>query len=228
MSLETKLKQALQEKGKELSPSVQLKMNVLNPKARIRSKRKTKILTGAIVTMLLVPTGGALAFQTSLADELYGSFEEVKKHVAAFTIESFMRLNGKLAQAKGELGDEEYKEFVSHLKILTNAKLEYGDKYGNIDYDQLPAKKVEELTQNSIILQPFFDRLNDQPSTKDILTPTEFDQYISALMSYEKILVKSEINPSERFEVKDIKENLQAEFLQAQAILDAVNEKQMQ
>lgn len=228
MSLETKLKQALQEKGKELNPSVQLKIKVLNPKARIRSKRKTRILTGAIVTMLLIPTGGALAFQTSLADDLYGSFDQVKKHVATFTIESFMRLNGKLAQAKGELGDEEYKEFVNHLKIFTNAKLEYGDKYGNIDYDQLPAKKVEELKQNSITLQPFFDRLNNQPSTKEILTLTEFDQYISALMTYEKILAKSEINPSEPIEVKDINENLQAEFIQARAIMDAVNEKQMQ
>ncbi|WP_042349942.1 DUF3600 domain-containing protein [Bacillus massiliigorillae] len=228
MSLENKLKQALQEKAHELRPPLQLKMQVLNPKARIRAKRKKRLLTGAFVTMLLIPTGGALAYQSSLADELYGSFENIKKHVASFTMESFLKLNGKLANAKGELGDEEYKEFTNHLKVFTSSKLEYGDKYGNIDYDQIPAKKAKELKQTLMILQPFFDRLNNQPSTKDILTPTEYDQYISAQMTYEKIKVKSEVNPNERHVIEDIKESLRLEFLKAEAIIDAVNEKQNQ
>ena len=58
------------------------------------------------------------------------------------TLEAYMRFNAKLSQAKDEMGAKEYEEFTKELKKLTNAKLEYGDSNGNIDYDQLsPAKK---------------------------------------------------------------------------------------
>lgn len=58
------------------------------------------------------------------------------------TLETYMRFNAKLSEAKDEMGTKEYEEFTKEMKKLTSAKLAYGDSNGNIDYDQLsPAKK---------------------------------------------------------------------------------------
>ena len=61
------------------------------------------------------------------------------------TLETYMRFNAKLSEAKDEMGAKEYEEFTKELKKLTNAKLAYGDSNGNIDYDGLsPAKRGNE------------------------------------------------------------------------------------
>jgi hypothetical protein len=109
-----------------------------------------------------------------LADELYGSFENAKKHIASATMEGYLRLDAKLAQAKGELGKEEYKEFITLVKQVSAAKIEHGNQFGNIDYDVLPNEKAAELEKVLFNIQPYFDTLNGQPSSREVLSESEY------------------------------------------------------
>jgi len=161
-----------------------------------------------------------------LADGLYGSFENLKKHILSATMEGYLRLDAKLAQAKGELGAEEYDEFIGLVKEVTNAKLEYGDKYGNINYAALPIEEEAKLKEVYLKIQPYFDRLNGQVSSKELLTIEEYYRYIDSLMIHEEILAKSGINPDHYVKVKEIPANLQADFQEARDFMNYVNEKQ--
>ncbi|MDV2684075.1 DUF3600 domain-containing protein [Alkalihalophilus lindianensis] len=184
-------------------------------------------LAGAILAALLLLPTSAFAFQTMFADELYGSFDDVKQKISYATMEQYLILNAKLEQAKGDLGKEDFEEFKSHLKVITAAKLEYGDPHGNIDYNQIPNEAVEKLEHTLMIIQPYFDQLNNLPSSKDVLSEAEYRDYVDALMSYEKILVQSGIDPSKGFSVEtEVLPHLQAEFYEARTVLDYVNEKQ--
>ena len=100
-----------------------------------------------------------------------------------------MRFSAKLSEAKDEMGTKEYEEFTKELKKLTNAKLTYGDSNGNIDYDQL-LRLRKELKKVVMELHPYFDKLNGHKSSKEVLTPEEYEQYMEALMSYQTVLVK--------------------------------------
>ncbi|MED4354235.1 DUF3600 domain-containing protein [Schinkia azotoformans] len=227
MNFETKVMEALQEKGKELIPSTSLKMKVMNNISSRKQKMKKRIVTGILLASLLIPTG-VFASQLLLADELYSSFDNLKKHIVSATMEGYLRLDAKLAEAKGELGAEEYKEFISLVKQITHAKLEYGDKYGNINYDALSQEREAELQQVFWKIQPYFDRLNGQQSSLELLTENEYNQYIGSLMTHEKILAKSEINPDHYVELHEIPSSLQKEFQEARDFLEYVNEKQIQ
>ena len=220
MNFETKVKQSLKEKSKHITPPQELKQKVMNKIENIDgvSKMKKRIVAGLIAVALIIPTS-AIAYQAYLADDLYGSFENVKKHFPAATIDSYMLFNAKLAQAKGELGKEEFGQFNEQLKVFTGYKVEYGDKYGNIDFDVIPENKVLEIKNALMVLQPFFDKLNGHESSKAILSPQEYDSYIDAIMTYQKILVKSGINPSNSFLDEDIKPELLEEFIAARTIM---------
>lgn len=227
MNLDNQLRKSLQAKGENLIPPRELKTKVMNRIMTTNNKLKKRLIASIIAAALIVPTG-VFAAQTFLADELYGSFENVKKHIASATMEGFQILNAKLSQAKGELGEEEYELFKTHLKVVTSSKIEYADQYGNIDYDQVPAEKVEEIKLAMLELQPYFDKLNGQISSKDVLTTDEYVQYIEALMTYEKVLVQSGINPSEGpVEAEMIPQPLKAKFLEANKFMSYVDEKQM-
>ncbi|MFB9758628.1 DUF3600 domain-containing protein [Ectobacillus funiculus] len=125
---------------------------------------------------------------------MYGSFENLKKHVANITFDGYMTFNAKLLQAKGDLGEKDYKQFTEYLHVITDAKLKYGDKYGNTDFDKMPSKQEAKYTKVLTEAQPYFDKLNGEISSKEILTPEEYEQYIKALMTYEKVLAQAEID----------------------------------
>lgn len=72
--------------------------------------------------------------------------------------EAYMRFRAKLSQAKDEMGAKEYEDFTKELKKLTNAKLEYGDSNGHIDYDQLSPAKRNEMKKIHMRLQPSFTK----------------------------------------------------------------------
>ncbi|QOY34735.1 DUF3600 domain-containing protein [Anaerobacillus isosaccharinicus] len=226
MNFETKVKQSLKEKSKHITPPQELKQKVMNKIENIDgvSKVKKRIVAGFIAVALIIPTAAA-AYQAYLADDLYGSFENVKKHFAAATIDSYMLLNAKLEQAKGELGKEEFGQFYEQLKVITGSKVEYGDQYGNIDFDMIPQNKVQEIKNALMVLQPFFDKLNGHESSKAILSPQEYEIYIDAIMTYQKILVKSGINPSNSFLDEDIKPGLLEEFIAARTIMADVDKR---
>lgn len=226
MNFENKVKQALQERSKKVTPPVELKERVLhhiNPISN-GNRLKRRIIAGVIAACFIIPTG-AMAYQAYLVDELYGSFDNVKKHISTATMENYMLLNARLSQVRGELGQEEYNTFKEHLKVLSTAKLEYGDSYGNIDYDLVPEVNLLQIKQALFEIQPYFDRLNNDLSSKEVLNPEEYELYIEALMTYEKIVVQSGINPSEGVNMEDIRPDLQETFASVQNTLQEVNRK---
>ncbi|MDZ5609635.1 DUF3600 domain-containing protein [Bacillus pseudomycoides] len=224
MSLDYRVKESIQGEAKEIVPPPELKEKVM---MQIKMKRggktmKKRLITGVLAAALLIPTTG-FAYQSIMADGVYGSFENVKKHVANATLKGYMRLDAKLSQAKGEMGEKEYKKFTKLLTVITDAKLECGDSNGNIDYDQLSVVKKEELQKGLMEIQPYFDKLNGEKSSKEVLTPEEYKQYIDALMTYEKIQVKIKSNGA--VTVNEVPEAYKAEFVQADQFMNYVSEK---
>ncbi len=198
------------------------KMEMEGKVTRFVKKRLAIAITAAC---LLIPTS-AFAYQALLADDFYGSFNNLKKHVASVTMKSYLLFDAKLNQAKGELGHEGFAKFKELLTVFTNAKLEYGDENGNIDYSQVPPNTLEELKAAMHEIQPFFDQLNELPSSKEVITTEEYEQYIQALMTYETIMAQTGVSSAPDIEI--IPEDSQAEFLEAQEYLRFVNEKQME
>ena len=145
--------------------------------------------------------------------------------MANVTMESYLLFDAKLNQAKGDLGKEEFEQFKDLLNVFTSAKLEYGDNNGNIDYSQLPAEPLEKIKEAMYEIQPYFDKLNGLPSSKEVLTAEEYEQYIQALMTYETIM--AQLGVSSIPEVDIIPTESQEEFLEAQEYLNYVNEKQI-
>ncbi|WP_410982347.1 DUF3600 domain-containing protein [Bacillus cereus] len=227
MSLEYRVRESIQEEAKGIVPPTELKEKVM---IQIKVKRggktmKKRLITGVLVAALLIPTTG-FAYQSIMADGIYGSFDNLKKHAANATQQGYLRLDAKLSQAKGEIGEKEYEEFTKHLKKLTNAKLTYGDSNGNIDYDQLSPAKKEEMKKIVMVLQPYFDKLNGDKSSKEVLTSKEYEQYIDALMTYEKVQVK--IKSSGHVTVEEVPEAYKEEFVQADRFMEYVNGKVQQ
>lgn len=228
MNMTNQLRESLQESGSNLHPPTDLKIKVMNNFYNKNNRSiKNKLLAVALVATLVIPSS-AFAYQTYIADDFYGSFENMKRHFANVTMESFLLLNAKLAQAKGNLGSEDYAEFKELLNVITEAKLTYGDRYGNINYDAIPFEKEEELKATMMDIQPFFDTLNGNPSSKEVLTSEEYDTYIEALMTYEKIVVQSGLNPSERVKIEDVPIELQEPFQKARDFMEYVNNKKIQ
>ncbi len=229
MDLENRLTESLQKKGKEIVPSPVLKKVVMYHIYKIEggSNMKKRIIISVLAVLLLIPTTG-FAYQVLLSDDLYGSFEHLKRQVASITMDKYIQFNMKLSQAKGELGEEEYENFTKLLKVVTSSKLEYGDEYGNVDYEQLSSEKATEIKQAMMVVQPYYDKLNGVRSSKEILTSQEFNQYIEALMTYETIMAKSEIDTSKGLDRTKIPEELREEFIKAQEFISYVDEKLQQ
>ncbi len=230
MSIENKLRCELNEYVSGIVFPEQLDTRIRNSyKSWMENKHHTgmrgnrKIITVMIAAFLLIPSA-AMAFNFFLADEFYGSFDQLKKKVAAATMENYMRLNAKLSMAKGELGEEEYEEFKKMLKVISSAKLEYGDKNGNVDYEQLPSDKVAEIKNAMVELMPVFDHLNHVKSSKEILTTNEFDKYIEALMTIETVQAK--IGTSGWIDPNKLPVELRDEYKEAWHYMQNVYDKQ--
>lgn len=185
----------------------------------VTSSIRKRLLSISLAIALMVPTG-VFAYQTLLADEFYGSFDKLKVHVVNATMEGYLLLDAKLQQAKGDLGEEEFNVFKSQLSVMTDAKVEYGGTNGNIDYSAVPSQRREEIKQASFELQPYFDKLNGLPSSKELLTTKEYDTYIEALMTHETIMAKS------GGDLNNVPLALQDDLKKVRDVLDYVNQKQ--
>lgn len=229
MNIENRLRDSLREKSKEFAPPQELKQRVLNRIALAEGKSKFKrhLAAGIIAVGILIPTSG-FTYQAYLADELYGSLENIIEHFETAKMDSYMLLNAKLLQAKGELSQSEFEEFKNNLKVITSSKIEFGNQYGNINYDQIPQDKVSEIRKAFMLLQPYFDKLNGHESSKTVLSAEEYEIYINALMTNEKILVKSKIDPSKSFSNEDIMPEFLDEYLISKSIMEDVDKKVME
>jgi hypothetical protein len=103
------------------------------------------------------------------ADTLHGSYAQAKKAFTSMTKQQYVELGMKLAGAEGKLGAD-YPVFLQKLKQMTAMSTEYADDYGNMDYDALPVEKREEAKRLLMEAQPYFDRLNDDPPSKELLS----------------------------------------------------------
>ncbi|WP_432702041.1 DUF3600 domain-containing protein [Lysinibacillus sphaericus] len=186
---------------------------------------KKRLAIAVISASLMIPTG-VFAYQALLADELYGSFDNLKKHAANVTMESYLLFNAKLDQAKGDLGKEEYEQFKELLNVFTSAKIEYGNNNGNIDYSQVPVEPLEDIKAAMYEVQPYFDKLNGLPSSKEVLTAEEYEQYIQALMTYETTM--AQLGVSSVPDVEKMPKEMQQPFIEAQNYLQYVNDKQVE
>ncbi|MEC3332869.1 DUF3600 domain-containing protein [Bacillus cereus] len=224
MSLDCRVRESIQEESKGIvaPPDLKEKVIVQIKMKHGRSKRKKRLIAGVLAAALLIPTTG-FAYQSIMADGIYGSFENLKKHAGTMTLEAYMRFSAKLSEAKDEMGTKEYEEFIKELKKLTNAKLTYGDSNGNIDYDQLLPAKKEELKKVVMELHPYFDKLNGHKSSKEVLTPEEYEQYMEALMSYQTVLVKTK--SSGGITIEEVPEAYKERFIKAEQFMEYVNEK---
>lgn len=224
MSLDCRVRESIQEEAKWIiaPPELKEKVIVQIKMKRGGSKRKKRLIAGVLVAAFLIPTTG-FAYQSIMADGIYGSFENLKKNAGAMTLEAYMRFNAKLSQAKDEMGAKEYEEFTKELKKLTNAKLEYGDSNGNIDYNQLSPAKREEMKKIHMGLQPYFDKLNGHKSSKEVLMREEFDRYVEAVMTYEIVQVKTKSTGG--MEVEEVPEAYKERFIKAEQFMEYVNEQ---
>lgn len=203
------------------------KLGVHKAKSEMGGKRnrffRKRLAIAIISACLMIPTG-AFAYQALLADDFYGSFDNLKKHAFNITMESYLLFNAKLTQAKGDLGKEEFKQFKVLLNVVTDAKLEYGDKNGNIDYSQVPAEQLEKMKVAMSEIQPYFDKLNGDPSSKEVLTAEEYEQYIQTLITYETI--QAQLGVSSIRDITSIPAEFREEFSKARDYLYYVYEKQ--
>jgi hypothetical protein len=191
---------------------------------RVKRFTRKHIASVILALSLMVPTG-AFAYQTLLADELYGSFENVKAHISSATMEGYFLLDAKLTQAKGDMSKKEFKEFKELLNVIITSKLEYGSENGNIDYSQVPPERLDELKNTLYEIQPYFDQLNGLVSSQEVLTSDEYDAYIDALMVYQQIMAKTGIRGPSEF--NEIPAEMKDDFLEAQRVLEYVDEKQL-
>lgn len=80
MNLEHRLIESLQEKGKEFVPAPELKIKVMNNINTENGKMRKRMVAGILTATLLI-SSGVLASQSYFADDLYSSFEILKKHI---------------------------------------------------------------------------------------------------------------------------------------------------
>ncbi|TCW55273.1 uncharacterized protein DUF3600 [Bacillus thuringiensis] len=224
MSLDCRVRESIQEEANGIvaPPELKEKLIVQIKMNQGGRKRKKHLIAGVLAAALLIPTTG-FAYQSIMADGIYGSFENLKKHAGTMTLEAYMRFSAKLSEAKDEMGAKEYEEFTKELKKLANAKLAYGDSNGNINYDQLSPGKREEMKNLSMSLQPYFDRLNGHKSSKEVLTQEEFDRYVEALMTYEIVQVKTKSTGG--MKVEEVPEAYKERFINAEQFMEYVDEK---
>lgn len=182
---------------------------------------RKRLMAASLAVALMIPTG-AFAYQALLADDLYGSFDELKVHIVSATLEKYLLLDAKLEQAKGTLDASEYDAFKTELRIFTNTRITYGDANGNVDYDAIPVGARADVKQALAELQPYFDTLNKQAATRERLTVEEYDAYIEAIMAMESIRARGgEV-------VETMPESLRTEYEEALSVIRAVEEKQLQ
>ncbi|TCI53029.1 DUF3600 domain-containing protein [Exiguobacterium sp. SH1S21] len=182
---------------------------------------RKRLMVASLAVALIVPTG-AFAYQSLLADDLYGSFDELKVHIVSATMEKYLLLDAKLKQAKGTLDASEYDAFKTELRIFTNVRMTYGDASGNVDYDAIPVETRADVKQALAELQPYFDTLNKQASTRERLTAEEYDAYIEAIMTEESIRARA------GDDIEKMAPSLRKEYEQVLMLIRAVNEKQHQ
>ncbi|HEU4963264.1 MAG TPA: DUF3600 domain-containing protein [Bacilli bacterium] len=119
---------------------------------------KKKMIAMLVAGTLLIPTSVLAA--NYLADNVYGSYHEMKDRYADTTPQDYQRFNDKLEAAKQTLGDEEYLQFETLLKRMVDFQMQYGDATGQIDESTLTREQDKEWKDILKQIEPYFEKLN--------------------------------------------------------------------
>ncbi|MEK4511214.1 DUF3600 domain-containing protein [Paenibacillus sp. FSL K6-2524] len=190
MNLEDTLRSALQQKSTDLSASPELKERIMNQVTVKQGGKRMKkwLLSCIIVAALLIPTG-AFAAYNYLADFMYGSQQNVAQ--IGGTIEAYEKLESKLQESKQLLSTEEFTVFMSLLKQLGEFNLKIADSEGTLHPDQLSVDEQQQYTKLITSLEPLFNKLSEQASSKTNRNPNSV--YLD-LDKAEKVLSEEELS----------------------------------
>ena len=225
MSFDQHLREEFQEQANRITFPAELDQRIRQTyKPYIREDKKKKrwkpFLAIMAAVFIAVP---AAAFTGGLeAEDIYGSFDKLKMKAANITMNQFLLFNAKLSVAKSELSLKEYGEFKDAVKRFGAAKMEYGNENGDIDYTALSTEKKAELKEVFIQLQPYFDQLNGEKMTHEVLNPEEFDRYIEAEMTLETIRSQTGL---QMLDEHNVPTEYKAEYEEAMDIVMKANDK---
>jgi hypothetical protein len=181
-----------------------------------------KMIISLLAACLIIGPSTVFAF-ASLADEIYGSFDNLKKQVISVSLQEYSAFGMKLSGAKSQLGDEKYAEFIKQVKKLTAIRVTYGKSF-LVDDTLLTVEKRKEYKQVLAELQPYFDQLNGDRSSRDVLSIDEYDAYLEALIVYERIA--SRIDSSNGMVHPDkVPEAMKADYTRANEVMKQVRDK---
>ncbi|MGR6545700.1 DUF3600 domain-containing protein [Paenibacillus tundrae] len=174
MKLEDELRSAYRQETRQWSNPPEGKENMLKA---IRSKSmgnrhpRKWIVAAVIAAVLIIPTG-AYAGYTYLADDIYGSEQNIT--VLGGTAADYNRLEAKLQEAKAYFSDDEFTQYMSLLKQLGQMALTHADPQGNLHPEQWSTVDQEKYNQLAANLEPFFERLEGASEEKGMLDREQF------------------------------------------------------
>ncbi|NMO94254.1 DUF3600 domain-containing protein [Paenibacillus lemnae] len=233
MNIESHIRKSFQRYAPSLDVPAELDTKVAKGLRRQRSRgrrvvRKFQRVVFIALLSACAVTATAAAASPEFADRIYGSFEEIKKNVATMTIQQYQKVGMKFAGAQKTLG-EDYPVFEKLSKQMVAYKVEYANKHWQVDFSVLPPDTYAALKQLYGDIQPYFDRLNDLPAARDVLTPEEYEIYISAQVQRETIMSKAGVNPSDGpVQLKQLPKELRSEYKKAKSTILGVEERLIQ
>ncbi|MDQ0195559.1 DUF3600 domain-containing protein [Paenibacillus wynnii] len=204
MNLDEQLRTALQDETKGWVAPPELKERVLKQVASTQGGKKMKkwLVAGIVAAALLIPTG-AYAGYNYLADNIYGSHE----NVAQFGVDQqqYDRLEAKLQGAEQSFSEEEFAKIMSLLKELGNYNLKIADSKGALHPEQLSAVDQVAYTKLTAELEPYFAKLNEGAAPKGEVKSVAVDTFWNEqIQKAEQIFDKKEVAHFKRI-INDLK-----------------------
>ncbi|WP_128103484.1 DUF3600 domain-containing protein [Paenibacillus sp. DCT19] len=174
MKLEDELRSAYRQETRKWSNPLEGKENMLKAiRSEYRGKRRPRkwLVAAVIAAVLIIPTG-AYAGYTYLADDIYGSEQNIS--VLGGTAADYNRLEAKLQEAKAYFSDDEFTQYMSLLKQLGQMALTHADPQGELHPEQWSTVDQENYNQLAASLEPFFKRLEGASEEKEMMDREQF------------------------------------------------------
>ncbi|WP_150265557.1 DUF3600 domain-containing protein [Paenibacillus tepidiphilus] len=177
MSLEYELRSSLQEEAADWSAPPELKARILEaipPGEGGRRRMKKWWAVTILAAVLLLPTG-AYAGYHYLADDIYGSAEQVVPQFG--TQQGYDRLEAKLQQAKEHLGSEDFEEFMSLLQEIGAYNLKIADAEGKLHPQRLSAAEQEAYSRLADELASYAEQMENGAGTETAVPTLDGDTF---------------------------------------------------
>jgi len=177
MKLDEQLRQAYRNETEEWEIPKRTKGAVLD-KIRSypyrRSNRKKWMVAALLTAVFIIPTG-AYAGYTYLADDIYGSQENIA--IMGGTPEEYTRLETKLQMAKAHFNQEEFVQYMDLLKQMGQLALEHANEQGKMNPEHWGDADKKQYTHLASELEPFYEKLESISSADSPMTLLDPDQF---------------------------------------------------